>query len=188
MKSVFLSALFLALPFATFAQEPDDNQGRRVVGPPVPQPAARPAPNDPSFARFPGRVQHVEGDALSQNVTITVKGVLQGLVPVDLALTGCGPQFVTDYPAKQAPDAESPAPILAIQVTLRETEEGFRADYSLSARVAVVTSVNRGPDTVRNFEFRDLVLKGAAHMKLDQPVTVSQIDGESLELVVTKTE
>jgi hypothetical protein len=192
MKSILLLALLLPVPLSTSAQDP--------AGPPVPAGSPRrvvmPPDANQSTVLRPQAIPGIESGAsarvafrgLSQNVTLTIKGVLQGLVHVDLELTGCGPEFLTDYHTPAEPDSELPAPVMTVRVTLVETDDGYHAEYSLGARIAQVSSRQQSPGSggAVNIEFRDLILKGAARVKSGEPVAVSKIGGKTLELKVTE--
>lgn len=78
---------------------------------------------------------------------------------------------------------------MTISVILMEVEGGLYATYSLGGRIAMTTSVREGAGPVaRNIEFRELSLIGSARLKFGEPVTVSRIGGESLQLTVSKAE
>jgi hypothetical protein len=111
--------------------------------------------------------------------------MLQGTVEVNLELTGCGPEFVTDYMIPANPDSDLPGTIMTFRASLMETDEGFYADYSLGARVPMITAIQQTPGHSRNIEFRDMILKGAARLKLGGSIVVSKIAGRELQLSIS---
>lgn len=176
MKTILLSLLVL-LPLSAYAQTRS--------APARPNPRATPATVRPA-RNAPPAAARVHG--LPSNVTLNLKGSLQGQFPIDIELTGCGPLFRTDAPVENVAEEGTPPPILNIEFVVTQSENSYRLEYSVGARVAVTTSSQTGADgaTQRNISFRDLSLGGSAIIKMGETLTLSKIDGKRLAITMTE--
>ena len=180
MHKILLSSLLVALPLSAFAQD-RTNDRRRVVLPPssrttAPNPAPVVAVKRPSV---PG---------LSRNVTLSVSGMLQGLLHVEVELTGSGPEFTTDYSQPAPPDSNLPPTIISISAALTEIEGGYYVSYSLGARVPEVTNrvTSSNGQLSASISYRDLKLKSAVRIKMGESVVISRIGGKPLVLKISE--
>lgn len=197
MKTL-LSAFLIFLPLeALMAQNPratplpPQAQPRREVLPGQPTPLPRNSTSRSSGTTRRPASAPVSAD-LGRNITLQFQGSLLGSTDLDLTLTGCGPQFTTDF-ARPSPKEGSPANVITISAVVRETVGGLRVEYSLGTRMAFETSSQTAPGgrVARNFEFRDMVLTGAVVVKAGEQVVLSKLDDKTLTLTmneVTKAE
>lgn len=178
MKSIVLSLLVL-LPLGAFAQN-------RTAPPRPAQYVQRAAAGTTRSARVTSATAaRVPGLAL--NVTLTLKGSLQGLFPVDLEFTGCGPTFSSDAPLPAVAKVDTPAPILKVEFHVMESRNAYRIEYSVGARVAQPVKQQRDPARpLKTIEYHDLALRGSAIIKIGEAVTLSSIAGKSLTLSMTE--
>ncbi len=190
MRTLLSALLLVILPAgAMLAQNskpaplPPQVQPRREILPgqlaPLPRSSTPPATN--SGRRAPAAPPAQE---LGRNITLHFQGSLLGSIDLDLTLTGCGPQFSTDF-ARPAPEG-TPAPIVTVSALVRETVGGLRVEYTLGVRVALETSAQAVPGgrVARNYEFRDLNLTGAVVVKAGVPIVLSKLGDKTLTLTM----
>ncbi|MEP4078122.1 hypothetical protein [Haloferula sp.] len=165
------SLLFTAILTASVAAQ--ENKQPRVRRHPVPNAnqSASPEPN-PS-------------KALTENITISLGGNFQNLVPMNLKLTGTGPTFQTDIVTK-AGEADTPPTIITFQATVLSNSGGYSVKYSLGARIATKTSGSHGPSgqSSFNFQFQDVHLSGSVQLKPNKSVTLSKLNDKELTMTV----
>ena len=107
---------------------------------------------------------------------------------LDVELTGLGPLFSAEI-VMPGEEKGTPPTIISLSATVSSvTPEKYQVDYSIGARIAVATSHMSkpgGPSTT-NFEFRDVLLRGAALVTKGKSLTVSKISGKELKLTLSK--
>jgi hypothetical protein len=125
---------------------------------------------------------------LTENLTLQFKGEFQGLVELDVELTGLGPLFSAEI-VVPSEEKETPATVISISSTITSLAPGdYKVDYSIGARVPVKTNVHQrpdGPSTV-NFQFSDILLRGVAKVKEGKALIVSKINGKELQGILRK--
>ena len=142
----------------------------------APVPRSKPAP----------RSAAAESERLRENITLQISGDFQGLLPLELELTGVGPLFSTDLAIESA-DPKMPPNVITFQATVRkENDARFHVDYSLGARISLKTSAVKRPDGTESFniEYRDVVLRGTVLLKKGAQVTISKLNGKELKISV----
>lgn len=137
-------------------------------------------------ATQPGHVSTTSG--LEENMTLRLAGNFHGFFPLDLELTGTGPVFKIDL--IHQPENEGDQPII---VTIRATvtltpADTFRVEYDLAARIAITTSTMTQPGgkVMRNVEYRDVSLSGAANLSEGKPLDITKLNGQALTLTLSE--
>lgn len=125
-------------------------------------------------------------DELEKNISITVKGALNGGAPIHLTLTGCGRQFRTEAVVGTMEVAGQDIPVIAtIAFTVRPLGAGYMLNYAIGSRLPVASSVAApagAPAPAVNVSFRDVLISGDVRIKPGQTLKVFEAGEQSIEL------
>ena len=118
------------------------------------------------------------------NYTIQLHGNYTESTPLDLSLTGSGPEF----------SIELAEPCMSFRATLQLDGDRIGINYELSVegmiprgtRYAGVAADNK-IERVPSFEIRQFTLRGSAVLSSGKPLTIATVNQNKLELTVTKS-
>jgi hypothetical protein len=194
MKALLILFVLSLLPSTSFAQD----QKRRFVPPPgsqsrpteqnsTPPPLAQ--RNHVPVQRNRVAVPENQAPGLTENLTLHFKGDFQGLVGLDLELTGLGPLFSAEI-AIPSEKETTPATLMSLSATVSSlAPDGYKVDYSIGARIPMITSrfsSQPGGPTSVNIEYRDVLLRGVVKVKEGKALTISKINGKELKVILSQ--
>jgi len=127
------------------------------------------------------------------NVTISLKGMVAKDVPMDFTFTTAGPTFKLDQIISQVAVNGNLQPVIGTcQVTIVPLAAGYRIQYSVGARIPVITSSSVGVGSQRTnavtstVTFQSITFAGSVILKAGQPVTILNSDGQDVTITLTK--
>lgn len=165
MKIIFLLVTALAIA-------PIVAQERRVPAPPSPRAGVQRVPS-PS-----ARSSQTNAEALAENHTIHLHGMTSAGIPVDLSLTGIGPEFSADTVL------DDDFSVLNCRFLVTQIDDRPVVDFAISVRVRVPTQTSG--DAV-SYSYQEVSTSGRAVTPLGKPLVIAASGKGDLVLTMTRT-
>lgn len=195
IPSVVLSLFFLTSGLLHAQQPKVDADGYRRVADTKPSPQSQQTRaaevnrivRAAATRRSGGEQKAASPVAFTKNITLNLSGQLGDGIPMEVSMTGCGNEFISE--GVVAGKGENPIPtIVSLHFVVTPADVGFTVEYTVGARVPIITSQVGGAKktTSSSVSFEEVMVRGTVKCPTGESVRVYKNGEQSLTLLVTQ--
>ncbi len=120
---------------------------------------------------------------LKENISLTIKSDIVEGFPVNMTLTGCGPEFSSSCLIVPANGGDNSSPVLAeVRLVVSQADEGYKVDCNLTYRIPVTQTSGEAQTT----GYRSKSIQTTVTPKVGTPLNLASEEGRTALLTITK--